>query len=387
MDFALNETQELVRDTARRFADTELRPDAAERDLSEDFPGALIQKMADLGLMGVNISADYGGAEAGVIAYSLAMSEIARADASVAVTTGVTNMVGEVIEMFGSTAQKEAFLPRLTSGDAVAGAFCLSEPGAGSDPAGMRTRATKTAGGWQLDGAKAWITSGAFARAWVVWARTEMPDGKEKLSAFLIDPADHDGITVGKPEEKMGQRASNTVSLTFDAVQIPEDALLGNLGDGFKLAMVALDGGRIGVGSLALGLGTEALKLALDYSQERKQFGQPIGAFQGIQFKLADMATELDAARLLCLRAAWMKEKSAENARRFSREASMAKLYATEAGWRACDEAVQIFGGYGYTREYTVERLLRDVRVTRIYEGTNEIQRVVIARELARHGI
>lgn len=384
MDFTLNETQRLVRDTARRYADTELRPHAAERDHTEAFPLEALAEMAKLGLMGVNISAEYGGSEAGVVAYSLAITEIARADAAVGVTMAVNNMVGEVIAAFGTDAQKQHYIPKLTSGEFSSGSFCLSEPGAGSDPGGMRTRAKKVDGGWVIDGSKAWITSGEFAGVYVVWARTQVDDGDDRISAFLVDPQSAEGISVGKPEEKMGQRGSNTVSLTFEDVFVPEDALLGNLGDGFKIAMVALDGGRIGVGSLALGLGTEALSLALDYSQEREQFGQPIGRFQGIQFKLADMATELDAARLLCLRAAWMKERGEQ---RFTRQASMAKLFSTEAAWRACDEAVQIFGGYGYTKEYAVERLLRDVRVTRIYEGTNEIQRVVIARELSRNGL
>lgn len=383
MDFTLNETQRLVRDTARRFAQTELKPHATERDHTEEFPADALAQMAQLGLMGVNISGEYGGSEAGVVAYSLAITEVARADASVGVTMAVNNMVGEVIEAFGTDAQKAHYIPKLTGGEFSSGSFCLSEPGAGSDPGGMRTKAEKTDDGWVVNGSKAWITSGEFAGVFVVWARTEMDDGKERISAFLVDP-DTDGITVGKPEEKMGQRGSNTVSLTFEDVAIPDSALLGELGEGFKIAMVALDGGRIGVGSLALGLGTEALSLALEYSQEREQFGQPIGNFQGIQFKLADMATELDAARLMCLRAAWMKE---QGDLRYTRQASMAKLFSTEAAWRACDEAVQIFGGYGYTKEYAVERLLRDVRVTRIYEGTNEIQRVVIARDLSRNGL
>jgi alkylation response protein AidB-like acyl-CoA dehydrogenase len=383
MDFTLDETQRLVRDTARRFADTELRPHAAERDLSEAFPHQALSKLAELGLMGVNIGAEFGGSQAGVVAYSLAITEIARADASVGVTMAVNNMVGEVIEAFGTEAQQEHYIPKLTGGGFSSGAFCLSEPGAGSDPQGMLTRAQKVDDGWVINGSKSWITSGAHAGVFVTWARTEMPDGKDRISAFLVDP-DSPGISVGKPEEKMGQRGSNTVGLTYEDVAVGDDALLGDIGDGFKIAMLALDGGRIGVGSLALGLGTEALSLALDYSQEREQFGQPIGNFQGIQFKLADMATELDAARLLCLRAAWMKE---QKGRRFTRQASMGKLFSTEAAWRACDEAVQIFGGYGYTKEYAVERLLRDVRVTRIYEGTNEIQRVVIARDLARNGL
>ncbi len=383
MDFQLNDMQTMVRDTARRFADSELRPNAQERDHSEAFPHDELEKMAELGLMGVNIGAEYGGSEAGVVAYSLAITEIARADASVGVTMAVNNMVGEVIEAFGSDAQKERYIPKLTSGEFSSGSFCLSEPGAGSDPSAMRTRAKRTDDGWVIDGSKAWITSGEFAGVFVVWARTEMPDGNDRISTFLVDP-DTDGISVGKPEEKMGQRGSNTVSLTFEDVRVPEDALLGDLGEGFKIAMVALDGGRIGVGSLALGLGREALSLALEYAQEREQFDRPIIRFQGIQFKLADMATELDAAKLLCLQAAWMKERGEQ---RFTRQASMAKLYSTEAAWRACDEAVQIFGGYGYTKEYAVERLLRDVRVTRIYEGTNEIQRVVISRDLCQNGV
>jgi acyl-CoA dehydrogenase len=383
MDFRLNETQRMVRDTARRFADTELRPKAAERDKTEVFPHDELAQMAQLGLMGVNIGAEYGGSEAGVVAYSLAITEIARADASVGVTMAVNNMVGEVIEAFGTDSQREHYIPKLTGGEFSSGAFCLSEPGAGSDPGSMRTRASKIDGGWQIDGAKSWITSGAHAGVFVVWAQTEMPDGKDRISAFLVDPTT-DGISVGKPEEKMGQRGSNTVSLTFEDVRVADDTLLGELGDGFKIAMVALDGGRIGVGSLALGLGREALSLALDYAQEREQFGRPIADFQAIQFKLADMATELDAAKLLCLRAAWMKEQAEQ---RFTREASMAKLFSTDTAWRACDEALQVFGGYGYTKEYAVERLLRDCRVTRIYEGTNEIQRVVIARELRQNGL
>lgn len=383
MDFTINETQRLVRDTARRFTDTELRPRAAERDVTEAFPADELRQMAQLGLMGVNIGAEYGGSEAGVVAYSLAVTEVARADASVAVTMAVNNMVGEVIEAFGTDAQKAEHIPKLTSGEYAAGSFCLSEAGAGSDPGSMRTRAVRTEQGWRINGTKAWITSGEYAGVFVVWARTEIDDGEDRISAFLVDP-DADGISAGKPEEKMGQRGSNTVTLTFEDVDIPEDALLGELGDGFKIAMIALDGGRIGVGSLALGLGREALSLALDYSGEREQFGKPISRFQAIQFKLAEMGTELDAARLLTLRAAWLKEQSGP---RFTRQASMAKMYATEAAWRACDEAVQIFGGYGYVKEYAVERLLRDVRVTRIYEGTNEIQRVVIARDLIANGL
>lgn len=381
MDFSLNEMQRMVRDTARRFAAEDLRPNRRERDRAAEFPLDALRKMANLGLMGVNVSADYGGSEAGVVAYSLAITEISKGDASVAVTMAVNNMVAEVIEQFGTEAQRERYIPRLTSGEFSSGSFCLSEPGAGSDPQGMRTRAEKTDDGWVINGAKAWITSGAYAGVFVVWAQTRMANGEDAITCFLVDP-DTDGISVGKPEEKMGQHASNTVSLTFEDVRVCDDALLGELGGGFKIAMMALDGGRVGIASQALGIGLEALDVAREYALERKQFGRPIADFQAIQFKLADMATELDAARLLTLRAAWLKERGEG---RFTRQASMAKLFSSEAAWRAADECVQILGGYGYVADYPAEKLLRDVRVTRIYEGTNEIQRIVIARETLRN--
>ncbi len=381
MDLTLNETQVLVQETARRFASSDLRPKASARDESGEFPLDSLAKMADLGLMGVNIRGDYGGAEAGVVAYSLAVTEIAQGDPAVAVTMAVNNMVSEVIQEFGTDAQREFYIPKMTSGEYVSGSFCLSEPGSGSDAAAMTTRAEKTAGGWSISGAKAWVTSGSYSGVFLVWAKTRTETGEDEISLFLVDPK-LPGISIGKPEKKMGQHASDTVSITFDAVEIAEDALLGEIGQGFKIAMMALDGGRIGIASQALGAGLEAMSLARDYALERRQFGKPISDFQAIQFKLADMATELDAARLLTLRAAWMKEQAT---RKFSREASMAKLYSSEAACRACDQAIQILGGYGYTRDYPLEKLYRDVRVTRIYEGTNEIQRVVIARDLLRN--
>jgi len=374
MDLELSDTQQLIVTTARSFADRVIRPVAAELDREERFPTEILQGLADLGLLGVNVPAALGGAEAGVVAYSLAMTEIARACASTAVTMAVTNMVAEVIARFGSEAQRLHHVPRLTSGEHVAGAFALSEPEAGSDPGSMRTTAERVSGGWLLRGQKQWITSGSRAGVMVVWARTGGA-GTRGISTFLVERGTP-GLKPGKHEDKLGLRASETVPLTFDDCLIPEDALLGELNQGFRVAMMALDGGRIGIASQAIGIAQAALDEAAAYARERKQFGRPIGDFQAIQWMLADSRTELDAARLLTLRAASLKE----TARPFTREASMAKLYASEAANRICNRAVQIHGGYGYVRDFAAERHLRDVRATTIYEGTSEIQRIVIAR-------
>jgi alkylation response protein AidB-like acyl-CoA dehydrogenase len=382
IEFALNETQQMVQKAAAQIAGRLLAPRAATRDREGTFPLDEMSALAEAGLLGVNVPEELGGAGAGVVAYAVAMEEIARADASVAVTMAVTNMVAEVITRFGTEAQRRKYVPKLTSGEAVAGSFALSEPQAGSDPAGMTTTATRTGDGWVLDGAKQWITSGDRAGVMVVWAKSDRAAGAKGISCFLVERGTP-GLHVGKHEDKMGIRGSSTVPLTFDGCRVPADALLGELGGGFKIALAALDGGRIGIGSQALGIGRAALDAARAYAKQRVQFGRPIADNQAIQWMLADTATELEAARCLVRRAAWLKEAG----RPFTREASMAKLYATEAAYRACDRAVQIHGGYGYTREFPVERLLRDVRVTRIYEGTSEIQRHVIARALlAREG-
>jgi len=381
MDFTPNEIQAAVRDAARRYAQERLAPGARERDRNHAFPKDELREMAALGLMGVNVPESLGGAEAGTVAYSLAMTEIAAGCASTAVTMAVTNMCAELICRAGNEEQKKKYVPRLTSGEYVAGAFALSEPQAGSDPAAMATFAEKRGNRWVLNGAKQWITSGAYAGVMVVWARTSREPGAKGISCFLVEGGTK-GLVVGKPESKMGLKASNTVPLTFEACEIPEENLLGNLGEGFKWAMVALDGGRIGIASQAIGIGRAALEAATAYAKERKAFGQPIGEFQAIRWKLADMKTELDAAQLLALRAAWLKE----NGRPFTREASMAKLFASEAANRAVAEAVQIHGGYGFVDEFPVERHYRDARVTTIYEGTSEIQRLVIAREILRAG-
>lgn len=378
MQFELNETQTLIRDAARAYATKSLAPRAADIDRNGAIPPDVLDGLAELGLFGVNIPERLGGAEAGVVAYSLAMQEIARACASTAVTMAVTNMVGEVIATFGTDAQREAYNPRLCDGSLRAGSFALSEPEAGSDPGAMTTTARRDGDDWILDGSKQWITSGDFAGVFVVWARTGEA-GTRGISCFLVE-AGTPGLTVGRHEDKMGLRGSSTTGLHFEGCRVPGSALLGELGGGFKIAMMALDGGRIGIASQALGIGDAALAAATSYAKERKTFGHPIADHQAIQWMIADSATELDAARLLTLRAAWLKERGG----RFSSQAAMAKLYTTEAAWRVCDHAVQIHGGYGYTKDFAVERHLRDVRVTRIYEGTSEIQRVVISRDALR---
>ncbi len=383
MQLELTETQALVRKTARDYTERSIRPVAAELDATSRFPREILRDLAELGLMGVNLPADLGGAEAGVVAYALAMMEVARGCASTAVTMSVTNMVGEVIATFGSEEQKRRYVPQLTSGAYAAGAFALSEPGAGSDPAGMTTQARQTDDGWVLDGQKQWITSGSECGVMVVWARTDTPEdrrGHRGISCFLVEQGTP-GLKIGKKEDKLGLRASETVPLSFEECRIPRDALLGQLGEGFKIAMMALDGGRIGIASQAIGIATAAHEEAIAYANDRKQFKRPIADFQAIQWMIADSETELEAARLLTLRAASLKERGAAA---FSREAAIAKVFSSEAAWRVCDKALQIHGGYGYVRDFAVERHLRDVRVTRIYEGTSEIQRTVIARTLLR---
>lgn len=380
MDLELNETQRAVQHTAREFAERVIKPQAADIDRHERFPAEIIKGLGELGLLAVNVPAEYGGAEAGVVSYALAMQEVARACASTAVTMAVTNMVGEVVARYGTDAQKERVCNKLASAEWLAGAFALSEPDAGSDPGGMRTTARREGNEWVIDGAKMWITSGAHAGVFVVWARTGDPathKGTRGISCFLVEGGTP-GLRVGRAEDKMGLRGSNTVALEFDGCRVPESALLGELNGGFKIAMMALDGGRIGISAQAIGIARAALEESVQYAHDRKQFGKPIGDFQAIKWKLADMKTELDAAHLLNMRAAWMKDQGVP----FSREASMAKVFASEAAVKICNEAVQIHGGYGYTREFAAERHLRDVRVTMIYEGTSEVQRIVIARSV-----
>jgi alkylation response protein AidB-like acyl-CoA dehydrogenase len=378
MQLALTETQQLIRDTAARFAREVVAPRARMTDREERFPADVYAQMAEVGLLGVNLPSELGGAEAGVVSYALAMMEISAACASTSVGMAVTNMCGELINAFGTDAQKKKHVTALTSGKAVAGAFALSEPHAGSDAGAMRTKAVKQGGKWVLNGAKQWITSGAYSGVIVVWARTGA-EGNKGLSCFIVE-GKTPGLIVGRAEDKMGLRGSNTVPLTFENCEIPLDALLGKEGDGFKLAMIALDGGRIGISAQACGVARAAIEASVRYAKDRKAFGQPIAEFQALRFMLADMQTQLDAAELLCLRAATLKEAG----RPFTREASMAKLFASEMSNKVCDRAVQIHGGYGYIDEFPVERYLRDARVQTIYEGTSEVQRLVIAREVIK---
>ena len=382
MQLALTEEQTLIQETARRFSDTKLAPIAASLEAVEQRPLYLekLRQLADLGFMGLNIEAEYGGTDAGVVAFSLAVTEIARACASTAVAMSVTNLVGEVIQAIGNEEQKKHYIPKLCSGACTTGSFCLSEAGAGSDPSNLKTRAVRDGDEWVLNGTKMWITSAEFAGLFVVWAVTdsELPQGKG-ISCFLVEGGTP-GMTIGSPEHKLGQRASCTNPVIFDDCRIPFEALLGERNDGFRVAVGELTGGRIGIGSLALGIATAAMDTARRYVTEREQFGTKIRDFQGIQWMLADTYTELEAARLLLMSAAYLKETGQP----FTRAASMAKLYASEAANRACYTAIQLMGGVGYTQEYPLERYARDARVTSIYEGTSEIQRVIIARELLK---
>jgi len=380
MNLDLTEEQKLIQDTAREFAAVELAPVAGDLDRGGDREVFFtnLEKLAGLGFMGLNVREEYGGSDAGAIAFSVALTEIGRACAATAVTVSVNNMVCEVIQSLGNEDQCRKYIPKICSGEYLAGAFALTETGAGSDPAGMTTGAVLDGDQWVLNGSKIFITSAPYAGVFVVWAITDKTAPKGKgISCFLVE-RDTPGLSIGKGEEKMGQHASATNELVFQDCRIPETALMGQLNDGFRVAVSELAGGRIGIGSLALGIGQAALEAATRYALERKQFDQQIADFQAIQWKLADCATDLEAARLLLLNAAFKKQQG----RSFDKEASMAKLFASEAANRTCYEALQIFGGYGYTVDFPIERYTRDVRVTTIYEGTSEIQRLIIAREL-----
>jgi hypothetical protein len=377
MDFEPDDRERRIQQAARDFAVRELEPLAAERDRTAAFPERELRALARLGMLGVNVPAAYGGAAAGTVAFSLAAQEIARADAAVAVSVAVTNLVAEVICRFGTEEQRREHVTRITSGEALVASFAVSEAQAGSDLAAMTTTAVRTRTGWRIDGAKQWITSGNRAGVVVVGAKTDPQAGKKGISAFIV-PGGTRGMTAGAPEDKMGQRGSSTVPLVFDGCEVPESALLGRLGEGLPLIYATLEGGRIGIASLALGVGRAALEAATAYAQQRVQFGNPIASFQAIQFMLADAATELDAAELLTLRAARRRDLG----RPVTREAAMAKLFAAEAAGRATDAAIQILGANGYMRKHPVERYARDARVTRIYEGTSEVLRLVIARSL-----
>jgi alkylation response protein AidB-like acyl-CoA dehydrogenase len=383
MNLELNEEQKLIQDTARKFAQAELEPVAARLDQAGDQDAFLgnLKKLAKLGFMGINVKEDYGGAQAGLVAFSVAITEIAKACASTAVTVSVNNLVCDVIQAVGSEAQKKTYIPKICSGEFVAGSFALTEPGAGSDPAAMTTSAVLDGSEWVLNGTKRFITSAPYAGVFVVWAVTDksVPKGKG-ISCFLVE-AGTQGLIIGQPEQKMGQHASATNEVILEECRIPKEALLGNLNGGFRVAVGELTGGRVGIGSMALGIGLAAMDYATRYAQERVQFDQKITKFQAIQWMIADAYTELEAARLLLMQAAFRGEQGQS----FAKEAAMAKMYATEAANRACYTALQMAGGYGYSKEFPLERYARDVRVTSIYEGTNEIQRTIIAREILKN--
>ncbi|MBI5904433.1 MAG: acyl-CoA dehydrogenase family protein [Deltaproteobacteria bacterium] len=376
MDFLLSEEQLQVEDMVRNLARKEFAPKAAAVDEESRYPAENMTRLAELGLLGMLYSAEYGGSDAGPVAYSVALREVAGGCASTGVGMAVTNMVGEAIFRFGSEEQRRAYLP-LLSGGKGAGAFALTEPGAGSDAGGLTTFAREDGDAFVIDGSKVFITNGGNACVSIVMAVTQK--SPRRISAFLVPPGTP-GYSVGKREHKMGLKGSDTVSLSFDGCRVPKSSMLGKPGEGLKIALAALDGGRIGIASQAIGIARAAVAAAAEYAKDRRQFGQPISDFQAIQWMLADAVTELDAAQLLAYRAAFLKDKGVP----YAKEASMAKVFATEAGNRACHKAVQVLGGYGYIREYPVERHLRDIKVTTIYEGTSEVQRLVISRSILR---
>jgi len=378
MNFDLTEEQKIIQETAARFAKQELEPVAAKLDATKDRENlkANLRKLAELGFNGLAVDPQYGGTGAGAVAFSLVMTELGRACAATAVTTSVTNMVAEVIQAVGTEEQRKKYIPPLCDGTFYAGSFGLTEPNAGSDPAAMRTTAVLDGDHWVLNGRKIFITSAEYAGVFVVWAVTDKnaPKGKG-ISAFIVEP-DFPGFSVGKDEHKMGQLGSSTNELILEDCRVPKENMLGGLNQGFRIAVTELAGGRIGIGSMALGIGLAAMDFATQYAKERIQFDVPIIQHQAIQWMIADNYTRLEAARLLLLQAAYLKDQK----RPYMKEASMAKVFATEAANKACYDAMQMLGGYGYTKDFPIERFYRDVRVTTIYEGTSEVQRMIIAR-------
>ena len=375
MDFNLTEEHKMIRDAARDFANNELLSGVIDRDEGQIFPAEQVKKMGALGFLGMMVSPKYGGGGMDTVSYVLAMEEISKIDASAAVIMSVNNsLVCWGLETYGTEAQKEKYLTKLTSGEML-GAFCLSEPEAGSDATSQRTTAIDKGDYYLLNGTKNWITNGNSASVHLVIAQTDVEKGHKGINAFIVEK-DTEGFIVGQKENKLGIRGSDTHSIMFNDVKVPKENRIGEDGFGFTFAMKTLSGGRIGIAAQALGIASGAYELSLAYSKERKAFGKEISKHQAIAFKLADMATEIDAARLLCLRAAWLKDNN-EN---YDKEGAMAKVFASETAMKTTTEAVQVHGGYGFVKEYHVERLMRDAKITQIYEGTSEIQRIVISR-------
>ena len=379
MNFELSEEHKMIRDAARDFAQNELLPGVIERDENQAFPHEQIKKMGELGFMGMMVSPEYGGGGMDTVSYVLAMEEISKIDASASVVMSVNNsLVCWGLEKFGNEEQKQKYLKPLATGEII-GAFCLSEPEAGSDATSQKTTAKDMGDHYLLNGTKNWITNGNNASVYLVIAQTDIEKGHRGINALIIEKG-MDGFVVGPKENKLGIRGSDTHSLMFTDVKVPKENRIGEDGFGFKFAMKTLSGGRIGIAAQALGVASGALELALQYSKERKSFGKPICEHQAIAFKLADMATEIEASRLLCLRAAWHKDMGLD----FSESSAMAKLFSAEKAMRITTEAVQIHGGYGFVKEYHVERLMRDAKITQIYEGTSEIQKIVISRSILK---
>ncbi|KPL23916.1 MAG: acyl-CoA dehydrogenase [Anaerolineae bacterium SM23_84] len=377
MDWALTEEQQMTQRMVRDFAENEIRPVAQEMDASGEFPWEIIRKMGSLGLMGLPIPEEYGGSGADTLTYAMAVEEISRVSGSLGITLASHVSLGlDLIDHFGTEEQKRKYLPPLARGQGLA-AFGLTEPEAGSDAGAVKTTAVLDGDQWVINGQKVFITSGSIADMVVVAAVTDKSAGTKGISNFIVEK-DTPGFRPGRDEEKMGLRASVTSQLFFEDCRVPKDNLLGQRGEGYKQFLITLDGGRISIGAMAVGLAQGAFEAAVEYSKQRVQFGQPIAKFQAIQWMIADMATEIDAARMMVYRAAWLKDQGV----RYTKEAAMAKLYASEAAERACFKAIQIHGGYGYVREYDVERIYRDNRLTTIGEGTSEIQRLVIARQI-----
>ena len=379
MNFQLTEEHKMIQQAARSFAQDVLKPGVIDRDEKQVFPDELVQEMAGLGFLGMMVSPEYGGSGLDAISYVVAMEEISKVDASASVIMSVNNsLVCWGIETFGSQEQKEKYLKQLAQGKTV-GAFCLSEPEAGSDATSQSTTAEDKGDHYLLNGTKNWITNGSRAGVFLVIAQSDKEKKHRGINAFIVD-SNLEGVQVGAKENKLGIRGSDTHSIMFSDVKVPKENRIGEEGFGFKFAMKTLAGGRIGIASQALGIASGAYELALAYSKERKAFGTEICNHQAIQFKLADMATEIDAARLLCHKAAWQKDNNED----YLLSGAMAKVFASEVAMRTTTEAVQIHGGYGFVKEYHVERLMRDAKITQIYEGTSEVQRIVISRSILK---
>ena len=379
MNFELTEEQIAVRDAAREFAQTKLLPGVIERDENQTFPAEQIKELGELGFLGMMVDPKYGGSGMDAVSYVLAMEEISKVDASCSVVMSVNNsLVCWGLETFGTEEQKEKYLKPLATGEII-GAFCLSEPEAGSDATSQQTTAIDKGNHYLLNGTKNWITNGSSASVYLVIAQTDVEKGHRGINAFIVEKG-MDGFVVGQKENKLGIRGSDTHSLMFTDVKVPKENRIGEDGFGFTFAMKTLSGGRIGIASQALGIASGAYELALQYSKERKAFGKEISKHQAIAFKLADMATEIEAARLLCLKAAWLKD----NGKNYDKIGAMAKVFASETAMKTTVEAVQVYGGYGFVKEYHVERLMRDAKITQIYEGTSEIQRIVISRSILK---